>query len=133
MDDDSDYPSGPWIGFYLYEANSIRHRQELTLNFKQGNLSGDGLDGVGAFIIRGKYARETREVWWTKNYLGGHAVFYRGFREGKGIWGTWEINSFARGGFKIWPKALGAGEDETEAAEADAPVELVGQNVESKG
>jgi hypothetical protein len=30
-------------------------------------------------------------------------VTFRGFREGKGIWGTWEIGSAWKGGFHIWP------------------------------
>ena len=52
-----------------------------------------------------------RECHWTKTYLGSHEVFYRGFREGKGIWGTWEIGGglWGRGGFHIWPKAAGEG------------------------
>jgi len=55
-------------------------------------------------------ANTTRSRWnvgWTKTYIGAHDVFYRGFREGKGIWGTWEITVHARGGFHIWPKRMG--------------------------
>jgi len=52
-------------------------------------------------------------------------VFYRGFREGKGIWGTWEITPFDHGGFHIWPKRAGAGETEAAAAENAKPVEAV--------
>ncbi|MCZ7648669.1 MAG: hypothetical protein M5U26_25995 [Planctomycetota bacterium] len=103
----------------------MRHRQELTLEFKTGNLRGDGYDGVGAFLIRGRYDRESREVWWTKQYLLAHAVDYRGFREGRGIWGTWEIRGQVRGGFRIWPKALGETEGEYDAAEIEAPADAL--------
>lgn len=124
-EDDGDFPSGPWIGFYLYEAAGVKHRQELSLRFSDGRLTGDGCDGVGAFFIHGQYSTETREVRWVKNYPGSHNVHYRGFREGKGIWGTWEVGAQARGGFKIWPKALGDADGEIDSAEAEVPEEAV--------
>ena len=60
---------------------------ELQLTFANGNMSGDGMDDVGRFLIKGRYDAANRECYWTKSYLGAHEVFYRGFREGKGIWG----------------------------------------------
>ena len=54
--------------------------------------------------------------------MGRHDVAYRGFREGKGIWGTWEINTLAHGGFQIWPKRHGEGEAETESNQESEPV-----------
>ena len=81
---------------------------DLDLTFANGLMSGDGRDDIGLFLIKGKYDAQSRECHWTKSYLGGHDVFYRGFREGKGIWGTWEINLFGHGGFHIWP--VGGGE-----------------------
>jgi hypothetical protein len=80
-------------------------------------VSGDGNDDVGRFLIVGRYDVANRECWWTKTYPGSHDVFYRGFREGKGIWGTWEIGVIGHGGFHIWPK--GDQEAETEAASAE--------------
>jgi hypothetical protein len=65
------------------------------------------------------------ECYWTKSYAGAHDVFYRGFREGKGIWGTWEISLFGHGGFYIWPVASGEAESEKEKKEDTAPVEAV--------
>jgi hypothetical protein len=124
-DDENDFPCGVWIGFYIYGTGGVQHRQELNLEFKDGWLRGDGFDDIGAFLIHGSYSAETREVRWVKNYPGSHNVRYRGFREGKGIWGTWTILT-ARGGFKIWPKALGEGDDEVDRNEADLPAELVG-------
>jgi len=96
---------------------------ELTLTFANGVMSGDGVDDVGRFLIKGKYDAGSRECYWTKSYLGGHDVFYRGFREGKGIWGTWEIRIQYHGGFHIWPR--GAGEGNTEAASAEEPVDAI--------
>lgn len=109
------FPSGPWTGFYNYHPGD-RHRMELGLTFANGNMSGDGADDVGRFLIRGRYDAASCECYWTKSYLGAHDVFYRGFREGKGIWGTWEITIRDHGGFHIWPR--GAGEGDTVAAEA---------------
>jgi hypothetical protein len=57
-------------------------------------------------------------------------VAYRGFREGKGIWGTWEITVLNRGGFHIWPKRAGEGEAETESNEQMEPVSAIGDEIE---
>jgi hypothetical protein len=94
---------------------------DLELTFENGLMSGTGSDDVGRFRIKGRYDAGAGECYWTKSYLGAHDVFYRGFREGKGIWGTWEITIRDHGGFHIWPRRAGAGEEETAAAE---PVEL---------
>jgi len=100
---------------------------DLDLTFANGLMSGDGRDDVGLFLIKGKYDAQSRECHWTKSYLGGHDVFYRGFREGKGIWGTWEINLFGHGGFHIWPVGAGEGEHNVEKKEKEEtrPVEAV--------
>ncbi len=101
---------------------------DLQLTFAQGRMSGEGGDDIGPFIIKGRYDGSTRECYWTKTYVGGHDVFYRGFREGKGIWGTWEITIRYHGGFHIWPTAAGAAETKTEAeqVEVQAPVDAIG-------
>ena len=49
-------------------------------------------------------------------------MFYRGFREGKGIWGTWEITIQYHGGFHIWPLGEEEGERAYEEAEEEVPV-----------
>ncbi len=115
------FPSGPWTGFYNYGPGD-RHRMDLHLNFASGRLTGDGTDDIGRFVINGKYDEATLECYWTKTYVGGHDVFYRGFREGKGIWGTWEISLWGHGGFHIWPRQAGQGEEkaEVEAEPVDA-------------
>ncbi len=118
---DALFPSGPWVGFYNYTPKD-KHRMELTLTFAGGKLSGEGCDDVGLFTVEGRYDPAALECWWTKIYRGAHRVFYRGFREGKGIWGTWEITPRDCGGFHIWPRAAGAGETATEAATHAEPV-----------
>jgi hypothetical protein len=86
-------------------------------------MTGAGNDEVGRFVVKGQYDTQSLECWWTKTYVGAHEVFYRGFREGKGIWGTWEITVHDRGGFHIWPKRDGEGETETASEGKLQPVE----------
>jgi hypothetical protein len=118
------FPSGPWIGFYNYRPGD-RHRMDLQLMFANGSMTGDGVDDVGRFLIGGRYDPSNKECYWTKNYVGAHDVFYRGFREGKGIWGTWEITNFAHGGFHIWPRRAGEDGQEASSAEAGEPVDAI--------
>ena len=122
---DDQFPSGPWRGFYIYGGNKGRHRMDLALDFGNGTITGEGNDDIGAFIIRGRFDAATRECHWTKTYVGGHDVFYTGFRDGRGIWGTWEIRDATSGGFKIWPLASGSGGDEAEPEENLQPVDVV--------
>ncbi len=115
-----DYPSGPWTGYYTYNDLPERGRMDLELHFADGLVRGSGTDPVGFFSLRGRYDFQEAEVWWTKSYPGRHDVHYRGFREGRGIWGTWEILEGWRGGFRIWPKGIGEGA--TEKIEEEVPV-----------
>jgi hypothetical protein len=117
---DDDFGSGPWTGFYTYSTKH-RERMDLSLSFRQGVLSGAGVDPVGPFSIAGRYDAESKEVHWTKTYLGRHDVFYKGYRDNRGIWGTWEIHPGLRGGFHIWPEGQGEGEAVRAEAEVDAP------------
>jgi len=102
---------------------------ELQLTFANGVMSGDGSDDVGCFLIKGRYDTGNAECHWTKSYIGAHDVFYRGFRQGKGIWGTWEITVHDHGGFQIWPKGMvgGEGDERTEASEKPEPAEAIGK------
>jgi hypothetical protein len=130
LETDPRFPSGPWTGFFLQEAIPGRHRMELHLTFVGGGLSGEGRDWVGQFILRGRYTVGDGTCHWTKRYLGKHDVFYKGFNEGKGIWGVWEIPASGgagpwRGGFHIWPEGMPAPDDAhlTEEAVLTALVE----------
>lgn len=119
-----EFPSGPWIGFYTYVAHNGRHRMDLALEFGNGTITGEGTDDIGPFVVRGRYDAKSKECHWTKTYVGMHDVFYSGFRQGKGIHGTWEVGQ-AAGGFKVWPLASGADGDEAEPEENLQPVEAV--------
>src|SRR5207247_1119058 len=110
LETDPRFPSGPWTGFFLQREIPGRHMMDLRLTFRQGSMTGDGRDWVGRFTIRGRYSTDDGKCYWTKRYLGRHDVFYQGFNEGKGIWGTWELPPevavliHPRGGFHIWPE-----------------------------
>jgi hypothetical protein len=95
------FPSGPWTGYYQEQGS--KHVQDLELTFRDGVLTGGGWDSVGDFIVKGSYDEATREVRWTKKYAAAPSVYYRGFREGKGIWGTWQTPKHPQSGFHIWP------------------------------
>lgn len=96
------FPTGEWKGFYNYVPGGVRHWMRLYLEFKSGKVSGSGVDDIGQFTIQGIYSVEKCECEWIKKYLGKHDVFYKGYREGKGIWGVWRIKTQS-GGFHIWP------------------------------
>jgi hypothetical protein len=80
---------------------------ELHLSFRKGAMNGEGRDMIGPFLIRGQYSVADGKCRWTKRYIGKHDVAYHGYNEGKGIWGIWEIPPSWRGGFHIWPTAMG--------------------------
>ena len=120
-DANGDYPSGPWTGYY--QQSGRQFRQDLDLQFTNGVMTGTGSDSLGRFTVHGSYGENGGEVRWTKRYFGRHRVFYRGFREGKGIWGIWEIPPRDRSGFHIWP--LGAGEAVGEIAADDEEIRPV--------
>jgi hypothetical protein len=120
-----DFPSGPWTGFYNYRGSMRRHRMDLVLSFaNDGAVSGDGNDDVGHFVVIGRFDNTKAECNWTKTYIGGHDVYYRGFREGKGIWGVWELPSES-GGFHIWPLGQEEGEQSHEVTKEPMTVEAV--------
>lgn len=100
---DTPYPSGPWTGFFVYCTGGRRYRMDLLMNFAGGKITGEGADPMGPSLLSGRYDAEAGECWWLKTYVGAHHVVYRGYREGGGIWGTWQIGNGWRGGFHIWP------------------------------
>lgn len=121
---DPRFPSGPWRGFFLMPHSPGRHTMELHLDFAQGVMTGEGQDKIGEFLIRGKYSIDNGKCHWTKKYIGKHDVFYQGFNEGKGIWGVWEIPPTWRGGFYIWPMAMGDPTSPNLTEAIDEPVEF---------
>jgi hypothetical protein len=100
---------------------------ELTLTFAGGRLTGEGRDRVGKFTVEGNYDVADGKCRWVKRYVGRHAVRYKGFNEGKGIWGTWELHDVGTvftGGFHIWPEGMADPTQPRLAEEADVPIEV---------
>jgi hypothetical protein len=124
LEADPRFPSGPWTGYFLQDIHPGRNQMDLHLTFRQGQMSGDGRDLIGPFIIAGRYQISDGQCWWHKRYLGKHDVFYKGYNEGKGIWGVWEIPPQQRGGFHIWPEGMGDPTQQRLSAAADPPLAL---------
>jgi hypothetical protein len=127
LETDPRFPSGPWTGFFLQKAVPGRHLMELRLQFHAGTVTGEGRDWVGDFTIRGRYTIDNGRVHWQKRYVAKHDVYYRGYAEEKGIWGTWEIPTevlpgFRTGGFHIWPEGMSDPTQPTLREAADVPV-----------
>jgi len=103
------FPSGQWVGFYTYSGKPRQFLMDLQLEFSKGLIHGEGADGIGFFVITGRYSEKDRECHWEKTYVGRHTVNYSGYREGKGIWGTWNLfqGKDLKGGFHIWPLTEG--------------------------
>jgi len=97
---------------------------DLVLIFADRIVSGDGSDDIGHFVVTGQFDCTKDECYWTKTYIGRHDVYYRGFRDGKGIWGLWEPPRESCG-FHIWPLGEEEGDQDHESAEEPAPVEAV--------
>lgn len=99
------FPSGEWEGFYTYSegANAARHNMSFFLHFQSGRVTGSGSDDVATFSWNGTYNTEQLRCKMTKRYAT-HTVFYDGRVDENGIWGTWMMSSFFKGGFHIWLK-----------------------------
>ncbi len=132
LETDPRFPSGPWVGFFTQPILPGKHTMELKLTFSQGSMTGEGRDWVGRFSIRGQYNLDDGKCYWTKKYLGGHDVFYKGYNEGKGIWGKWEMPVSSThgggtwtGGFYIWPEGMPDPTQHHLTEEADIPITIV--------
>lgn len=118
------FPSGDWEGFYKYPYTGLRQgKMECFLNFKAGVVTGGGSDPVGAFTWKGAYDTKALTCQMTK-YYASHTVSYNGHVDENGIWGTWQISSYTKGGFHIWPKKGGNEEEEVEAQEERVEEEM---------
>ena len=125
VETDERFPSGPWTGFFLQPGTPERHWMDLDLVFRDGVMAGAGRDRVGKFSVTGRYHLDNGRAYWSKTYVAQHTIAYTGYNEGKGIWGTWEYQSNWRGGFHIWPVAMGDPTQQklTEAVETPAQVD----------
>ena len=120
---DPRFPSGKWVGFFLDRRLPGKHQMEIVLTFANGRLTGTGCDRVGEFTFTGRYDLADGKCEWVKQYVRAHAIAYRGFNEGKGIWGTWEYATAITGGFHIWPDGMADPTQPTLSEEADVPLE----------
>jgi hypothetical protein len=96
---------------------------DLNFRFHQGKIDGEGADGLDTFVIAGFYDTAKMECNWRKIYPTRAAVDYQGYREGKGIWGRWKVQT-ATGGFHVWPLSEGGPPDLRQLVEEE-PLELV--------
>jgi hypothetical protein len=103
---DPRFPSGDWSGFYLQGKSPFQKRMELVLAFTANQIKGTGKDYMGKFRIKGTYDLEDGRCEWTLSYYSLGSVHYKGFNEGKGIWGVWNMANMWRGGFLIWPAGM---------------------------
>lgn len=127
LETDPRFPSGPWVGFFTDKRMPGKHAMDLRLTFSAGRMLGDGRDWVGIFAIDGDYDVVSGACTFTKQYVGRHQVHYRGFNEGRGIWGTWEMTDQGltfTGGFHIWPDGMPDPSVPVLTEEADVPQEV---------
>jgi hypothetical protein len=127
LESDSRFPSGKWGGFFTYKGLPGKHAMELILTFSQGKMTGSGRDRIGEFTIDGAYQVNDGKCMWIKQYIGKHKVGYRGFNEGKGIWGTWDLTALGStftGGFHIWPEGMPDPSQPVLEEEAEIPFDV---------
>ena len=130
LEQDHRFPSGKWTGFFIQKNPPLgKQWMDLQCMFVQGVITASGNDLVGAFVFKGNYETVSGKCSWNKIYKGGHPVYYEGFNEGKGIWGTWLIEDKEKsinlkGGFHIWPEGMLVPEDEELVAELELPANI---------
>jgi hypothetical protein len=123
LETDPRFPSGEWTGFFLQLAVRGRQKTSLNLTCSEGRLTGEGKDWAGRYTIDGSYDLATGQCEWTKQYIGRHAVTYKGTNNGRSIWGVWELTQLwglltDRGGFHIWPEGFDVADESGEAERA---------------
>ena len=86
------YKEREWHGHYSQGGSN--HDMKLnSLRFKNGKISGAGEDPNGQFVIDG-HIQQNGQLEFTKQYIGKHAVHYKGQRNYKQIVGHWSIPEF---------------------------------------
>lgn len=114
------FPSGEWEGHYL--EGGRKGPMRFQLDFADGKITGSGGDDIGPFSWKGTYDVKTMVVKMTKQYLGRHQVVYEGMADTNGIYGSWSIPPWSRGGFHIWPVAGEEEEQEEKVVEEEVVV-----------
>lgn len=136
LESDPRFPSGRWTGFFTDKRLPGKHAMDLMLTFSEAKMTGSGRDRVGEFVIDGTYQLADGLCLFVKKYVGKHTVGYRGFNEGKGIWGAWELTMYgikATGGFHIWPDGMPDPTQPVLDEEAEIPQEIEREELEPVG
>lgn len=116
------YPK-TWRGYYRKRHEDERSEMNMTLQFQDGAITGEGEDASGEFRIEGRFDPETGEVRFTKMYAD-HRINYRGFQDQSNkIWGVWEPPSreYAVGYFSVWPYRENDPVDISSLSQTDEP------------
>lgn len=114
--------SGQWAGFYnTGDEASARQHMDVMVRCDGERLSGVGQDGTGLFVVRGRYDSQNLECNGELTYSCGRRCRFQGYCDLEGMWGTWQGDGDARGGFRLRPLA------------AADPVEMPGGTVTLTG
>lgn len=85
------FPSGQWTGHWDQRGFGRQDMHDVTLTFRNDQLTGKGWDCVGQFTLSGTVLPDNK-VRITKNYEGRHSVVYLGEHDGEGtISGAWAL------------------------------------------
>ena len=121
IEQDGRFPSGPWKGFFLQPGMSGRSWMEIRLTFRKGELRGEGRDWGGESLFRGRSEVETGKCLVEQTVYAASTPFItRDTTKGKVFGGCgqeWLPQPHHRGGYHIWPVAMG---DPTEQRLAEA-------------
>jgi hypothetical protein len=122
VETDPRFPSGKWVGFWMQRLIIGRQYMGLQLTFANSQITGEGFDRVGEFIMHGGYDLRSGACVIHKRYLDAHDVLYEGRNENDGLWlwGLWSIEYLDRGGFHLWP----AGESDPTGRTLHAELEI---------
>lgn len=97
------YPSGHWRAFWQQAGYGRQEMSDLRLDFRDGTITGQGIDCVGLFTFSGTYDDQGSIVM-IKQYVGKHRVLYHGKYDGEGsIHGNWTVEGIAFGPFAMTP------------------------------
>lgn len=86
------YKEREWQGHYSQGGSNHEVKIE-ALRFKSGKISGNGEDTNGKFVIDG-HIQHNGQLEFVKQYIGKHAVHYKGQRNYNQIVGQWSIPEF---------------------------------------
>lgn len=104
--------SGPWQGWSIQDG--IRITESISLEIRNGNISGSGSDMDGEFELTGGYTERNNRVMLTRRYTRttepsqegvGIPYDYDGLWDGTFVSGMWHpraVPSYG-GPFEMWP------------------------------